>query len=79
MEIRRYPHLTPEDAEILRGLDPKGARDFERLLKRQHASDRRYRTHHTGVEPDALERAAGRRRYGDGVGGGRRSPRHAAA
>lgn len=68
-EIRRFPHLTREDVEQLRGMPEPMAREFENLLRRQHRVECQHVEHQAaGVEIDG--HAVARRVHGSGAGGG---------
>lgn len=54
LQHRRFPHLQPGDTATLDALEAEcgreAARDFERLLERQHHSDERHAERHVLVE-----------------------------
>lgn len=74
--LRRFPHLTRADVELLEQLEPDAARAFEAFLRQQHRGDREHRARQTpeaDLGNDALERLHARRssRWSHGPGGGR--------
>lgn len=76
MKLRRYPHLSEGDLELLRALPPGDARKLERTIRSQYDSDRRFSKHNVleaGLPAGGLERIlAPRSASSHGLGGGRR-------
>lgn len=67
--IRRFAHLTRDDAEHLRQMPEAMSREYEKLLQQQSRSDLRYAEHQAaGVDLD--DTTVARRVHGHGAGGG---------
>lgn len=69
--VRRFPHLTREDVEMLQQMPEEMARSYEALIEQQWRSDRRHEQHCAGDVAE-LEYAVHRRVHGQGAGGGQR-------
>lgn len=69
--------MTAADVELLTQLDPDQAREFERELRAQHASERRHAARSAPASDEDLEHieAARAARWTHGSGGGRRAQR----